>query len=71
MKATLSFSLPDEREEHETAVHAMDYRAVLGEVDNKLRDCLKYGHTYKSIEEAFDGIRQLLLTEMAERGINT
>ena len=43
MKATLEFSLPEEREEFEMTNKAVDYYSQLHEIDNYLRSLLKYG----------------------------
>ena len=58
MKATLTFDLPEEREDYHTATHATDYRAVLSNTDEWARQCVKYGHTFKSVEEALDELRK-------------
>ena len=43
MKATLEFSLPEEREEFEMTNKAGDYYSQLFEIDNYLRSLLKHG----------------------------
>ena len=43
MKATLEFSLPEEREEFEMTNKAGDYYSQLHEIDNYLRSLLKHG----------------------------
>lgn len=43
MQATLTFELPEERTEHQCAVHAMALYATLTEIDQRLRSLLKHG----------------------------
>ena len=43
MKATLEFTLPDERTEHIAAVKGMDAILVIDELLNEIRSFLKYG----------------------------
>lgn len=43
MKATLSFSLPEEAEEHQIALNGHKYLAVLQDIDRALRDLIKHG----------------------------
>lgn len=51
-KATLTFNLPEERDEYKTVMKAADMSIVLSEYDNFLRGILKYGsERYKTDEE--------------------
>lgn len=43
MRATLEFSLPEEKHELETAMKASEMLSALLEMDNILRTCLKHG----------------------------
>lgn len=43
MKATLEFTLPEEREEHSDAVNGTSWKALVFEFDQWLRSKLKYG----------------------------
>ena len=43
MKATLEFTLPEERTEHIAAVKGMDAILVIDELLNEIRSFLKYG----------------------------
>lgn len=61
MKATLSFTLPDEREEFENCVSADGYRAVIEELSNWLRAKVKYAIDLPSTEiDAYDKAREEL-----------
>lgn len=58
MKATLKFSLPEEKNEHLRAVYANDAWSTLYDIDNMLRNMLKYGNNeYKTVEELATAIR--------------
>lgn len=45
MKATLEFNLPEESDDHTTALNAWKYRAALSEVFGVLRSKSKYDET--------------------------
>ena len=42
MKVTIEFNLPEERGAHTDAIHGSDWRCVVQEMDNWLRDQVKY-----------------------------
>jgi hypothetical protein len=42
MKAILEFNLPEEREEHKAAVNAMRVLANIEDLDNMIREVIKY-----------------------------
>jgi hypothetical protein len=59
MKATLEFNLPEDRAEHLRAVHAGTAWCALFEVDNRLRNLLKYGISNdSSYEQELSEIRK-------------
>lgn len=58
MKATLSFSLPDEKEEFDIIYKALETHSALSEFDNFLRRKIKYDENadvkiYEEIREEF------------------
>lgn len=62
MKATLSFYLPEEREEHAAAVRAMDYKIAIEQISAFVRLKLKYGTDLSADEEdAFIEVREKIL----------
>jgi len=69
-KAMLTFDLPEDRVEHEVAVHAMDWALVAWDMDEQLRSWLKYGHEFGGSEDALEGIRQKLRELMEEHGVS-
>lgn len=60
MKATLEFSLPEEREEFRVASRAGEMALVVADLDMKLRGWLKHGHGFKTIEDALQEVRNEL-----------
>ena len=66
MKAVLEFSLPEERWEHERAVHSGEAWMALSDLDNYLRNLIKHGSesSYPStVSELADTIRKDYLSE--------
>jgi len=57
MKAKLEFNLPEEKNEYTLATKGSHYFSVLYELDQLLRGYLKYGHKFKTPDEAIDTIR--------------
>ena len=58
MKATLEFNLPDDASDHLRAVQANHAWNALYDIDNMLRNLLKYGDDrYKNVEELATAIR--------------
>lgn len=66
MKAILEFKLPEEDNEFKLAVRGSEWANTLYDVDRKLRDCLKYGHSFASVNDALEGIRDFLNKEMQD-----
>ena len=55
MKATLSFNLPEERDEFETAVNAGKYKAALWEISQRVfRPARKHGYSNPHIQKLLD-----------------
>jgi len=69
MNATLQFILPEEQHEFQLAIRAADWHSVVWEIDQKLRGYLKYGHTFKSADEALEEIRKFLHEEVNDRNL--
>ena len=69
MKAMLEFTLPEELAEHELAVHAGDYSAVLDGVTQRVRGWRKHGHGFVYPDEALDAIWELIHQLRSEYGI--
>jgi hypothetical protein len=59
MKATLEFNLPEDAAEHLRAVHAGAAWCALYELDNRLRNLIKYGTSKdSSYEQELSEIRR-------------
>lgn len=69
MRASLTFSLPDEGEEFETAAHGVGYRAVLHELDQFLRSEVKYGED-EAKGQHYQAIRDKLWALVRDEGLN-
>lgn len=68
--ATMKFKLPDEQCEHEAATHGMDWKLCVSDVDDWLRNALKYGHDYETIDQALNSCRDYLRGAVSERGLS-
>lgn len=65
MKAYIEFNLPEEIDEFKMNIRGPDYWVVLWDLTQLLRSKLKYGHDYKTADEAIEGI-QTELWEMID-----
>lgn len=71
MEATLTFRLPEEESEHRLAVNGAAWCLVSWEMDQWLRDQLKYGgRGLKTADEALQKAREQLLELIESRGIS-
>lgn len=68
-KATLSFSLPEEQHEFETATNGGSYLAALQELDNYLRGRLKYEELSEEVDAALQAARDKLHEEMNDHDV--
>jgi len=67
--ATLSFTLPEERQEHDDACKAGDFRSVLDLFDNELRNHLRYNSRPDLHSATVEEIRKILHDIIADYGI--
>jgi hypothetical protein len=70
MKATLEFNLPEDQREFEIANQSKDMLCIIGNLEDTLRSYLKYGHEFKTPEEALQAIRTRLHEEINIRRVN-
>jgi hypothetical protein len=61
MKAALVFTLPEENQEHLDAIHGTDWRLAHDQATQQVRNWMKYGHTFKTPEEALEAVRKELV----------
>jgi hypothetical protein len=60
MRAVLEFELPEEHTDYMWAVHGEDYWSSLLSVDEKVRGWIKYGHSFDTVEDALEGVREFI-----------
>ncbi len=61
MKAILEFNLPEDRHEHQRAMHSMEAFSVMHDIDQHLRSVVKHGEgRYESVEALAVNIRNQL-----------
>ena len=68
-KVTLSYTLPEEREEYAITMAAGDYYAVLFDLDNFLRSKLKYEELTESDEAVYRDVRRKLNDLISEYNV--
>jgi hypothetical protein len=69
-RGILIFPLPEDENDFEIAVNAMDWALTSWDMDKWLREKLKYGHKFKSASEALEAVRDELRTILAEHNLN-
>ena len=57
MKAILEFDLPDDKYDFRRANEGTTLHGVLSDLDNWLREKLKYGHAFESADAALEAAR--------------
>lgn len=61
MKAILEFNLPNDKAEYKAATQGMDWALAMWDLSQYIRGCLKYGHSYKDADAAFEAVREKIL----------
>ncbi len=70
MKAKLEFELPEDEDAFNVASKAMDWALIAWDIEQQCRDWVKYdNHQFKTIEEALQGVRDIINEAMAEKGV--
>lgn len=69
-KAQLTYKLPEEKSDFNLASKSRDWCGTLWDLDNYLREKLKYGNDFKSADEALESVREYLHEMMAINGIS-
>ena len=70
MKAILEFNLPEEEEQFNAANKGMDWALLAWDMDNILRDKLKYGKLLPNTRAELEEIRDTLNEMLVDRGLN-
>ena len=69
MKAMLRFDLPEEELEHQTALDGWKWRTVVEELDNHLRNKLKYEDLTEEDDEIYQSVRDELHSIMNNQNV--
>ena len=70
MKAILEFELPEDHAEFKISGAAMSWALVASDVDAYLRNKLKYGHEFKTIDDALEATRTFLHEALENHGVS-
>jgi len=71
MKATLEFNLPEEQEEHQTAIDAQKWKSLMVDFLQEYRNRLKYGSLSKDATEQIEEIRAWIFERMETDNLST
>lgn len=69
-KVSMQFDCPEETDDLLTALHGIDYKILLAEVAQWLRNAQKYGHELKTADEVIEYLRRLIIEGCADRNID-
>tara|TARA_Y100000310_G_scaffold76257_1_gene72717 strand:- start:16042 stop:16263 length:222 start_codon:yes stop_codon:yes gene_type:complete len=69
MKAILEFELPEDKENFNVASKGMDWAIVAWELNQLLRNMMKYGHEYKDTDTALQYVKDALNEMLVDRGL--
>lgn len=69
-KVTLTFSLPEESDDHKCALHGQDWRSIVFDVAMDLRNDLKYGHKFNTADEALEAVKTRLWDYCRDFGLD-
>jgi len=69
-KISIEFQCPEEHEELLTAIHAADYKVILGEISQWARSALKYGHEFRTPDEAIEHLKRIIIEGCNTRNVD-
>ena len=69
MKVTIEFNLPEEEEQFNAANKGMDWALLAWDMDNILRDKLKYGKLLPNTRAELEEIRDTLNEMLVDKGL--
>mgnify|MGYP001090384592 FL=1 len=69
MKTTIEFNLPEEEEQFNAANKGMDWALLAWDVDQLLRDKLKYGKLLPNTRAELEEIRDTLNEMLVDKGL--
>ena len=70
MKATIEFNLPEEEEQFNAANKGMDWALVVWDIDQLLRNKLKYSDLLPNTRAELEEIRDTLNEMLVDKGLN-
>jgi len=70
MKATLTFTLPEEQVEFDTAIQANAAKSMLWDFSQQLRSWQKYHNDFKDANDALNQIREEFYRLINEHNVN-
>lgn len=65
----LKYQIPEEQDEFELAINGNKWYGCMWDLDQELRNWLKHGHDFKSVDEALEKIRSDIYDMMKERNL--
>ena len=69
MKATLTFNLPEEKEELDDAINGTKWWCIVWEIDQKMRGIVKYDSVSDETAVIVDGLRDHLRELTYDKGL--
>lgn len=70
MKAFLVFDFPEDRGDHDMALHGLDWALVAWDMDQWLRRQIKYGPAAELDDLTLEKVRDVLRTAISDHGVS-
>lgn len=70
-KAKLTFTLPEEQEDFQTAVNAWKYRILVGEIKEKIRRKIKDEEYSEEVFLVLHDLQEFIVTMCIDEGLET
>jgi hypothetical protein len=70
MEGLIKFNLPEDQEEFDVATKAMDWAIIAWDMDQLLRNKLKYGKLLPNTRAELEEIRDTLNEMLVDKGLN-
>lgn len=70
MKHIIEFDPIEDKDALTAAIYGMDFFFVIWELDQKLRQYLKYGHKFEDADEALERLREELHEILEAKNLN-
>ena len=69
MKAILEFTLPGDEQEHRDAIDAWKYKKMLADIDNRMRNIMKYLDFPANYKQCAQDLREELWAGLNDLGV--